>query len=90
MKYVLRTTALAYLGALVLVPLVMIFYRTFEHGFSAFWASVTSRAIWASAVSAPTRVARTTRRPPAKVSPASLKSGMTRSRLTRLPNQILR
>ena len=30
-----------------------------------FWASVTSRAIWASAVSAPTRVARTTSRPPA-------------------------
>jgi sulfate/thiosulfate transport system permease protein len=44
MKYVLRTTALAYLGALVLVPLVMIFYRTFEHGFSAFWASVTTPA----------------------------------------------
>jgi sulfate transport system permease protein len=44
MKYVLRTTALAYLAALVLVPLVMIFYRTFEHGFSAFWASVTTPA----------------------------------------------
>ena len=30
-----------------------------------FWASATSRAIWASWVSAPTRVARTTSRPPA-------------------------
>ncbi len=29
------------------------------------WASSTMRAIWASVVSAPTRVARTTRRPPA-------------------------
>ena len=44
MKYLLRYTALAYLGALVLVPLAMIFYRTFEHGFSAFWESVTTPA----------------------------------------------
>ena len=33
------------------------------------WASCTSRAIWASSVSAPTRVARTTSRPPALRSP---------------------
>ena len=39
-------------------------------------ASVTSRAIWASAVSAPTRVARTTRRPPAlTVAPATSSPG---------------
>jgi sulfate transport system permease protein len=44
MKLALRTTALAYLGALVLVPLGMIFYRTFEHGFSAFWDSVSTPA----------------------------------------------
>jgi sulfate transport system permease protein len=44
MKLALRTTALAYLGALVLVPLGMIFYRTFEHGFSAFWESVSTPA----------------------------------------------
>ena len=44
MKLALRTTALAYLGALVLVPLGMIFYRTFEHGFVAFWESVSTPA----------------------------------------------
>ena len=42
------------------------------------WASVTSRAIWASAVSAPTRVARTTMRPPAfTVAPATESPGPT-------------
>ena len=42
------------------------------------WASETSRAIWASAVSAPTRVARTTSRPPAfTVAPATLSPGPT-------------
>jgi sulfate transport system permease protein len=44
MKYALRYSALAYLGALVLVPLGMILYRTFEHGFVAFWESVTTPA----------------------------------------------
>jgi sulfate transport system permease protein len=44
MKYVLRYSALAYLGALVLVPLGMILYRTFEHGFTAFWESVSTPA----------------------------------------------
>jgi sulfate/thiosulfate transport system permease protein len=44
MKYALRYSALAYLGALVLVPLAMILYRTFEHGFVAFWESVTTPA----------------------------------------------
>jgi sulfate/thiosulfate transport system permease protein len=44
MKLVLRITALTYIGALVLVPLGMIFYRTFEHGFAAFWESVTTPA----------------------------------------------
>ena len=40
------------------------------------WASVTSRAIWASAVSLPTFVARTTRRPPAlTVAPATSSPG---------------
>ena len=43
-----------------------------------FWASVTSRAIWARAVSAPTRVARTTRRPPAlTVAPVTASPGAT-------------
>jgi sulfate transport system permease protein len=44
MKLALRTTALAYLAALVLVPLGMILYRAFEHGFVAFWESVTTPA----------------------------------------------
>ena len=40
------------------------------------WASVTSRAIWASAVSVPTLVARTTSRPPAlTVAPATSSPG---------------
>ena len=43
-----------------------------------FWASVTSRAICARAVSAPTRVARTTRRPPAlTVAPVTGSPGPT-------------
>ena len=42
------------------------------------WASSTSRAIWASAVSAPTLVARTIRRPPAlTVAPAISEPGET-------------
>ena len=42
------------------------------------WASCTSLAIWASAVSAPTRVARTTRRPPAfTVAPITASPGAT-------------
>jgi sulfate transport system permease protein len=40
----LRIAALAYLGALVLVPLGMILYRTFEHGVGAFVESVTTPA----------------------------------------------
>ena len=50
-----------------------------------FWASSTSRAIWASWVSAPTRVARTTRRPPAlTVAPttAVARADLDRHRLT--------
>ncbi len=44
MRLALRGTALAYLGALVLVPLGMILFRTFEDGFIAFWQSVTTPA----------------------------------------------
>ena len=43
-RLALRTAALAYLGALVLVPLAMILYRTFEDGFVAFWEQVTTPA----------------------------------------------
>jgi sulfate transport system permease protein len=44
MRIALRTTALAYLGALVAVPLGMILYRTFEDGIGAFVDSVTTPA----------------------------------------------
>ena len=40
----LRIAALAYLGVLVLVPLAMILYRTFEDGVAAFVESVTTPA----------------------------------------------
>jgi sulfate transport system permease protein len=40
----LRTIALGYLLVLLVVPLAMIFYRTFERGFGAFWESVTTPA----------------------------------------------
>jgi sulfate/thiosulfate transport system permease protein len=43
-RIALRTAALAYLGALVLVPLAMILFRTFEDGFVAFYESVTTPA----------------------------------------------
>jgi sulfate/thiosulfate transport system permease protein len=43
-RLTLRTIALLYLGALVLVPLGVILVRTFEDGFVAFWQSVTTPA----------------------------------------------
>ena len=43
-RLTLRVIALAYLGALVLVPLAMILYRTFEDGIGAFIDSVTTPA----------------------------------------------
>lgn len=41
-RYGMRTLALFYLGALLLVPLVMIFYRTFEDGIGNAIEAVTS------------------------------------------------
>ena len=41
-KYALRSFALGYLALLLLVPVGMIFYRTFEHGFGAAWDAVTT------------------------------------------------
>jgi sulfate transport system permease protein len=41
-KYGLRTFALGYLAMLLLIPLIMIFYRTFEDGFGAAWDAVTT------------------------------------------------
>jgi len=43
-RVLLRTLALAYLFALVLVPLGMILLRAFEDGLVAFWQSVTTPA----------------------------------------------
>ncbi len=43
-RLTLRFIAVGYLVALVMVPLGMIFYRTFENGFTAFWEQVTTPA----------------------------------------------
>jgi len=49
-RYLLRFSALGYLAMLLLIPLGMVFYRAFEHGFSAAWDAVTSpdavHALW--------------------------------------------
>ena len=48
----IRTLALGYLALLLLAPLVMIFYRTFEHGVGPVWNAVTApnavHAFWLS------------------------------------------
>ncbi|HMC06916.1 MAG TPA: sulfate ABC transporter permease subunit CysW [Solirubrobacterales bacterium] len=41
-RWGLRAFALGYLAMLLLVPLGMIFYRAFEHGFGAAWDAVTT------------------------------------------------
>jgi sulfate/thiosulfate transport system permease protein len=43
-RWTLRTVALGYLALLLLVPVVLIVYRTFEQGIGAFVASVTTPA----------------------------------------------
>src|SRR3954453_19373040 len=40
----LRLVALGYLALLLLIPVGVVFYRTFEHGLGAFWASITTPA----------------------------------------------
>jgi sulfate/thiosulfate transport system permease protein len=40
----LRTVVLAYLAVLLLVPVGLVFYRTFQHGLAPVWASVTTPA----------------------------------------------
>jgi sulfate transport system permease protein len=40
----LRVLALAYLAALLLVPVAIVFYRTFQHGLGSVWSSVTTPA----------------------------------------------
>jgi len=41
-KLALRLTALAYLAALLALPVGLVFYRAFEHGFVAAWHAVTT------------------------------------------------
>jgi sulfate/thiosulfate transport system permease protein len=43
-RIALRVLALAYLAALLLIPVAVVFYRTFEHGIGAVWQSVTTPA----------------------------------------------
>ncbi len=40
----LRTVAVLYLAVLLLVPLGLVFYRTFQHGFSEAWGWMTTPA----------------------------------------------
>jgi len=43
-RYWPRVLALAYLGLLLLVPVGVVFYRTFEHGLGSVWNSITTPA----------------------------------------------
>lgn len=43
-RYGLRTVALVYLTVLLIVPVALIFWRTFEHGFGLFWEWITTPA----------------------------------------------
>ena len=43
-RVALRTASLGYLAVLLLAPVGLVFYRTFEHGFAAAWHSVTTPA----------------------------------------------
>jgi sulfate transport system permease protein len=51
-KLGVRTAALGYLALLLLAPVVMIFYRTFEHGLAPVWNAITApnavHAFWLS------------------------------------------
>ena len=43
-RLALRTVALGYLALLLVAPVGLVFYRTFEHGFAAAWNAVTTPA----------------------------------------------
>ncbi len=51
-KLSLRTVALLYLLALLILPVVVVFFKTFEHGFGVAWAWMTTpaaiSALWLS------------------------------------------
>lgn len=42
MRYLLRLGVLAYLAAVLIVPVALMFWRTFEHGVHQPWASITT------------------------------------------------
>ena len=41
-RYALRFVALGYLAAILIGPLAMVFWRTFENGTDAAWSAITS------------------------------------------------
>ena len=41
-KYLVRFGSLAYLAAILVAPVVLIFWRAFEHGFHPFWAAISN------------------------------------------------
>ena len=43
-RYALRTVALVYLFILLVVPVALIFWRSFEHGLGQFWEWITTPA----------------------------------------------
>jgi sulfate transport system permease protein len=43
-KYLLRTVGLGYLAVLLVAPVCLVFFRTFEHGLSTPWHEITSPA----------------------------------------------
>jgi sulfate transport system permease protein len=43
-RYALRTLALGYLAVLLVVPVGLVFWRTFEHGVGPVWSSITTPA----------------------------------------------
>src|SRR5919198_2886873 len=63
-RYLLRVGALGYLALLLLVPIGMVFYRTFEHGFRPAWDAVTTpsalHALWLTLLIAAITVAANT------------------------------
>ena len=42
-RYGLRGVALTYLAAILIGPLLVVFYRTFENGFDAAWDALVAR-----------------------------------------------